>query len=129
MNMTKRTFQRYIEVTPEVRKDITQELGITHGCLSYALRYQRDGEVSRRARELAIAQGGVAYCTAPECETIHDADGKMTQIFPGDVVLIIDKTTSEAQLLKGGKVIEEYQGVTIGMLAEIQAKATSLNNN
>jgi len=54
----------------------------------------------------------------------------ISQVFvnPGDVVLIIDKTTSEAQLLKGGKVIEVYQDVTIGMLAEIQAKATSLNN-
>ena len=31
MIMTKRPFQRYIEVKPEVRKDIIQELGITHG--------------------------------------------------------------------------------------------------
>ena len=128
MNVNKTAIQRYIEVKPEVRKDIIQELGITCGGLSYALRYKRDVEISRRARELAIAQGGIAYCTIPECETIHDADGKMTQIFPGDIILVIDKTTGEAQLMKGGELIEIYHGVTIGMLSEIQARATSLNN-
>ena len=59
MNVNKTAIQRYIEVKPEVRKDIIQELGITCGGLSYALRYKRDGEISRRARELAIAQGGI----------------------------------------------------------------------
>jgi|GEM_PF-601430 hypothetical protein len=121
------TIQRYIEVKPEVRKDIMKTLGITEGGLSFALSYKRDGEVSRRARELAIAQGGMAYCTIPECETIHDANGQMTQLFPNGAVLVIDKASSEGRLMYDGELVETYHGVTIRMLSDIQIKALSLS--
>lgn len=118
--------QRYIEVTPAVRKNIMQALGITEGGLSLALKYKRDGEDSKKARKLALEQGGVVYCTAPECETIHDADGKMTQVFPNGARLIIDKATSEGRIEYNGREVSVHYHVTISMLAGLQSLASSL---
>lgn len=118
--------QRHIEVPSDVRKDIMRQLGITEGGLSLALKYKRDGEDSQKARQLALEQGGVVYCTAPECETIHDADGKMTQVFTNDARLIIDKTTGDARLEYGGRLVATYHNVTLQMLAIIQSTASEL---
>lgn len=118
--------QRHIEVSSDVRKGIMKELGITEGGLSLALKYKRDGEDSQKARQLALAQGGQVYCTIPECETIHDADGKMTQVFPNGARLIIDKTTSEGRIEHNGREVSVHYHVTISMLAGLQSLASSL---
>ena len=60
------------------------------------------------------------------CETIHDADGKMTQVFPNGARLIIDKTTSEGRIEYNGREVSVHYHVTISMLAGLQSLASSL---
>lgn len=120
------TVQRYIEVGADVRKRIMQELGITEGGLSLALNYKRDGEDARKARALALELGGEVYCSIPECETIHDADGKMIQVFSNGARLIIDKGNSEGRIEHNGKLVSLHYHVTINMLSDMQAQASIL---
>lgn len=120
------SIQRHIEVGADVRKNIMHHLKITEGGLSLALRYKRDGDTSEEARKLALAQGGRIYCTLPECETIHDADGKMTQVFPNGARLVIDKHTSEGRIEYNGREVSVHYHVTISMLAGLQQLASSL---
>ena len=96
------TMQMHIEVGADVRKHIMQTLGITEGGLSLALNYKRDGKEARKARALALELDGEVYCTIPECETIHDADGKMIQVFDNGARLIIDKGNSEGRIEYNG---------------------------
>ena len=118
--------QRHIEVGADVRKHIMQTLGITEGGLSLALNYKRDGKEARKARALAIELGGEVYCTIPECETIHDADGQMIQVFSNGARLIIDKGNSEGRIEHNGRVVSLCYHVTINMLDGLQALASNL---
>ena len=120
------TMQRHIEVDADVRKRIMRTLGITEGGLSLALKYKRDGEDAQKARILALEMGGKVYCTIPECETIHDADGKMIQVFPNGARLIIDKGSSEGRIEHNGREVSVHYHVTIAMLAGLQVLASSL---
>ena len=118
--------QRHIEVGAHVSKRIMQELDISEGGLSLALNYKRDGEDAKRARALALELGGEVYCTIPECETIHDADGQMIQVFSNGARLIIDKGNSEGRIEHNGRVVSLCYHVTINMIEGLQALATNL---
>ena len=120
------TMQRHIEVGADVRKRIMQELDISEGGLSLALNYKRDGEDAKRARALALERGGEVYCTIPECETIHDADGQMIQVFSNGARLIIDKGNSEGRIEHNGRVVSLCYHVTINMLDGLQTLASNL---
>lgn len=120
------TMQRHIEVGADVRKRIMQELDISEGGLSLALNYKRDGEGAKKARALALELGGEVYCTIPECETIHDADGQMIQVFSNGARLIIDKGNSEGRIEHNGRVVSLCYHVTINMLDGLQALASNL---
>ena len=120
------TMQRHIEVGADVRKRIMQELDISEGGLSLALNYKRDGEDAKRARTLALELGGEVYCTIPECETIHDADGQMIQVFSNGARLIIDKGNSEGRIEHNGRVVSLCYHVTINMLDGLQTLASNL---
>lgn len=120
------TMQRHIEVGADVRKRIMQELDISEGGLSLALNYKRDGEDAKRARALALELGGEVYCTIPECETIHDADGQMIQVFSNGARLIIDKGNSEGRIEHNGRVVSLCYHVTINMLDGLQTLAANL---
>ena len=120
------TMQRHIEVGADVRKRIMPELDISEGGLSLALNYKRDGEDAKRARALALELGGEVYCTIPECETIHDADGQMIQVFSNGARLIIDKGNSEGRIEHNGRVVSLCYHVTINMLDGLQTLASNL---
>lgn len=118
--------ERQIRLTTEDRRAILKETGLTDGALSLALTFRRHGEQSERARQLALERGGMVYCTAPECETIHDAEGKMVQTFANGAVITVDKASGEATLVYDGKLVATYHNVTLQMLSLIQATASEL---
>ena len=120
------TMQRHIEVGADVRKRIMQELDISEGGLSLALNYKRDGEDAKRARALALELGGEVYCTIPECETIHDADGQMIQVFSNGARLLIDQGNIEGRIEHNGRVVSLCYHVTINMLDGLQTLASNL---
>lgn len=85
---------RYIDAPREVRLRVAEELGITESAVNLALNFGRIGGKSKEARTLVLASGEATIMNyLPQCETIHDADGKMTQTFLNGLILIIDKKT------------------------------------
>lgn len=124
--MDKETMERQIRIGVDVKRAIGKETGLSSAAVSYALAFQRNGKESQRVRELALQRGGQVYCTLPECETIHDADGKMIQSFANGATITLDKATSEAKLEYRGVLVAVYHNVTIQMLSLIQGTAAKL---
>lgn len=94
----------------------------------FTVRFQLCRDVTLRFTPLSstAAKATKVYCTAPECETIHDAEGKMVQTFTNGAVITVDKASSEATLEYGGKLVATYHNVTLQMLSLIQATASEL---
>lgn len=62
--------------------------------------------------------------TAPQMETMHDADGYMRQYFPNGAMLEADKTTGVVTIYdRNGEVVVEQQNVSITQIVELQDKA------
>ena len=118
--------ERQIKIGADIKRAIKEETKLSDAAVSYALAFQRHGVESQRVRELALRYGGQVYCTLPECETIHDADGKMIQTFRNGAVIIVDKATSEVALEYKGKLVATHHDVTLQMLSLIQATAEEL---
>ena len=118
--------ERQIRIGVDIKRAIKEETGLSSAAVSYALAFQRHGKESQRVREMALQRGGQVYCTLPECETIHDADGKMIQTFDNGAIITVDKATSEATLEYCGTLVAVYHNVTIQMLALIQGTAAEL---
>lgn len=118
---------RYIEAPRQVRRHVAKLLGITDGAMSHALSYRRSGDKSTQAREMVLAhEDAKIYRYLPECETIHDADGTMSQWFASGVELIAYKDDNRVELWRDGKLLASYYDVTIARLSLIQREAANL---
>lgn len=124
--------KRYIDAPREVRMRVAKALGITDAAVHLALNYERHGGKSREARAMVLASGeAVIMNYLPQCETIHDAKGKMTQTFLNGLVLIVDKETGRFALYDEDKQVEGeeiHQGrvTTIPELYKLQAYVEDL---
>lgn len=92
---------RYIDAPRAIKLEVAQQLGITEFSISRALNFQRDGDKSRKARELILASGQAKIMSyLPECETIHDSEGYMRQIFANGYLLVLEKSTGKYDVYK-----------------------------
>lgn len=95
---------RLIELPIRERRKIECTLGVSKSLVSQALSYQRSGEKSEEVREMALRlPEGRQMRYLPECETIHDANGMMRQIFPNGHLLVVDKATGVYRAYFGGE--------------------------
>ena len=91
---------RRIEVSTEVRNKIIKTFGVTGKTVSNALNYTGERgqtDLAKRIRIMALENGGRHMASWPECETIHDANGMMRQIFDNGATIEVDKQTGDAQ--------------------------------
>jgi hypothetical protein len=115
--------KKEIVVSTEGRKKIMKAFGITHAAVSYALTFKRDSELSRRIRKFALQLGGMEIPVYEDCETIHDANGKMIQDFGKGVQLICEKETGHCEIREGNVVLEEFHDIKLNQLDSIQRRA------
>lgn len=118
--------KKQILVSPEVRKQIIERIGIKESGLSLALAYQRNGELSERARALALELGGEVVCVAPEMQTIHDSDNMMIQTMPNGAKVICDKITGDVRVEYKGDLVAHYPNARISTLTIAQSIASQL---
>lgn len=118
--------KKQILVTPKIRKEVVERIGIKYSSLALALAYQRNGELSERARQLALELGGEEVCISSTMETIHDADGRMVQVMPNGATVISDKETGDVRVEYRGDVVAVYPNARISTLKQIQALAAQL---
>ena len=121
---------RRIEVTTEVRRKIEKTFGVTRKTVANALNYTGDRgqtDLAKRIRVMALENGGRHMVSWPECETIHDALGIMTQTFDNGSRIEVDKHTGDACWFdpKGVKRGEQ-KSISIPQLYVMQELAASI---
>lgn len=124
------TSNRRIEVSTEVRNNIIKTFGVTGRTVNNALNYnggsRSQTDLAKRIRIMALENGGRHMAIWPECETIHDANGMMRQIFDNGATIEVDKQTGDAQWFdpKGVKRGEQ-KNISIQQLYVMQELAAS----
>lgn len=119
--------KRQIEVSKEVRENIEKVFGCSRMSVWRALNYADDSEKSKRIRVYAVKNGGTVLVTAPECETIHDANGYMRQRFNNGALIEIDKNSGHADVYdRFGRKMQQHDNVGIQQLYTIQEFAAAL---
>lgn len=119
-------YKKYVYVNQEVRARLLRETGMSEAGLWKALNYETNGAQSIQARDLAIEYGGENRCDLPECETIHDKEGRMIQTFANGAVIICDKASGNIQVEYNGEVVASYPNARISTIAQAQAMASGL---
>nr|DAM86023.1 MAG TPA: hypothetical protein [Caudoviricetes sp.] len=119
--------EKQVAVTKENRDFLAKAFNVTPQMVWLSLTYQKDTELARRIRSLAIKRGGVIVNTLPECETIHDADGYMRQYFPNGALVECNKKTGHVDIIWQGTAIHGFNNVTISELYSIQDMAQKLS--
>lgn len=117
---------KYVSVSQDVRNRIIQETGMTPAGLWKALNFVSNGDMSLLAREKALAYGGEVRCDLPECETIHDAEGRMLQTMPNGAMVICEKSSGEVRVEYKGTVVSIYPDARISTLTAAQELASKL---
>lgn len=122
------TSKRFISVTPDVHAKLEKLFSVSKLTIQRALRYYKvNSPIAPRIRKAALENGGVTMCLTPECETIHDSNGCMTQRFPSGASIVIDKETERATLLSSsGAAIEVVEHCSIRDLTRLQVRADAV---
>lgn len=118
--------KRFIAITDKQRDLITGAFGVTVRMVRYALTFERDTDLARRIRKLALQSGGVMMCVTKEIETIHDADGKMTQLMPNGAVIELDHSTGNATVYYKGEPRIGVENIRVREIASLQSAALKL---
>lgn len=118
--------KKYVYVNQEVRSRIQAETKMSDAGLWKALNYESNGRQSVRVRELALSYGGEIRCDIPECETIHDAEGRMIQTFANGALIICDKASGDMRVEHKGEIISTFPDARISTLKVAQALASQL---
>lgn len=101
---------RYIEAPRAIRAQVAEQLGISWATMCFALNYKRNGEKSEKARELVLSSGqAVIMRYLPECETIHDKNGIMKQVFSNGYVILVNKVSGEVQIYDNLGVLKSVE--------------------
>lgn len=117
---------RYIEAPIHIKKSVCAELGIGESTLHHALRYSRDGEQSRLARERVLASGEAKIMRyIPENEAILCVGGVMRQYFDNGYLLVVDMVTGRYSAYAEGEEVEGEENMsgklsTVRSLLEVQ---------
>ena len=96
---------------------------VTTRCIRAALSYSSKSDLADKIRKLAVMKGAVDTLELPVKETIHDADGVMTQDLGKGWMLKADKRSGEVILTRRGHVIERRQNPTLSEIVAMQERA------
>lgn len=109
--------KRHIRLTPEARKQLALDLGVSDSYIYDAIYYRRNGKMAKKIREAAITLGGryVDPEFVPTCTT-EFKDGQIRHTFATGVVLSVDWKTGLAVITEGDKVV--WKGENLNFLAQ-----------
>jgi len=110
--------KRHIKLTPEARKQLALDLGVSDSYIYDAIYYRRNGKMAKKIRETAIFLGGryVDPEFIPTCTTEFE-DGQIRHTFATGVVLTVDCKTGRAEITEGGEATI-YRGSDLNFLAK-----------
>lgn len=109
--------KRHIRLTPEARKQLALDLGVSDSYIYDAVYYRRNGKMAKKIREAAIALGGryVDPEFIPNCTTEFTPGGLIRHTFSTGVVLTIARKTGIATVIVEGEVA--FKGENLDFLS------------
>ena len=121
-------YKQFIDVSQDTHAKLERIFQVSKITVWRALQFiSGNAERAARIRKAALENGGTLMCTTPECETLHDSDGHIYQIFPNGAMLDIDKTTGTAILtMRDGTIASRQEQCTIRDLVRLQNYANIL---
>lgn len=121
--------KKYIHVTKEVREKLMENFGVTNVMVWYALTFhpnRGNSDLAKRIRCCAIQNGGIVLNELPAVETFHDHDGYMRQYLPNGVLLEVNKSNGDVDVIFKGESVKHYENVFVRDLKGIQNWAATL---
>lgn len=118
--------EKRIELNRDGQAFICRAFDITDRMVRKALSYEKDTDLARRIRSLALQKGGQVMYTLSEMETMHDAYGMIRQYLPGGVTIELSKTDGSGRIVRQGKTLWEGKNVKVEDIEKIQQMAARL---
>lgn len=121
--------RKFIKTTKAEREKLMEIFRCGEKTIANALNYNSARGFSEKTKRIRIAareMGCLTYNVVLEMETIHDADGKMTQVFPNGAVMELDKITGEGTLTFKGMTVLKVEGVDLKMVGRMQEAALKM---
>lgn len=93
-----------------------------------ALNYLTFSERAKSVRRYALANGGriVEQDFLPNCSIRHTTE-EIIHSFPGEIVVRINRKTSNAKVLQNGKEIESYEQISLDSWGNLLFHAQELS--
>lgn len=114
----------WIAATPEVKDSLIRLFRVTERMVTGALSYERNTELARRIRAIAL-QLGATELEVSSPFTLHDSDGFMRQHFANGALLELSKSTGEGRAWFHGQLRQRWDNVKVAEIAAIQAEVQS----
>lgn len=119
--------KKQILATSENKAFLAKAFGCTPMTVWRALNFERDNELARKIRHLALQRGGRITGGDEELEmdfeTIHDtANGRMIQRFGRRVQIVVDRKNAEVTVYVDDEAKEMYSNLTIPEFIKLQGK-------
>lgn len=118
--------KRFIAITKTDREFLMATFKVDVRTVRNALSYAINSNLCKRIRKVALERGGVKMVTSKEIETIHDADGVMTQLLPNGAVIEADKLSGILTVYFKGVPMMTVDNPRLSELPAIQRSALVL---
>lgn len=118
--------KKYIHIQKADREFIMKAFKVTERMIYYATHYEKDTDLAKKIRTLALERGGIVMVETPEWETLYDADGYMRQ-YRGDVLLEFSKTEPVCDVYKKGVKVRHFENLMTSDIQGIQDWTSTLN--
>ncbi len=119
----------YIKINEELRAELITRFNTTRMTVWRSCNYLQNTELGRSIREYALAHGGVRLMESgyiPRCNIQHDSRGGWTQDFGNGVTVLF--AGGQAEICRGGLVVETYRDVTIETWGNILFEAQAMSD-
>ena len=118
--------KKYIHVTKEVREHMMKIFGVSSVMVWKALTFESESILANKIRKAAFENFGILMNELPVVETFHDHDNYMRQYFPNGVLLEVNKSNGDVDVIFKGSSIKHYENVFVKDLKGIQNWAEAL---
>lgn len=106
----------------ETKAFLIKTFGCTRQAVWQALNFERNSELARKIRTLALKRGGkLTEGYVPDCETsFNESEGTMDVTFGERVKIIVHRDTDAVEVLVDGDVKDSYEKLSVFDFTQLQ---------
>lgn len=106
----------------ETKAFLIKTFGCTRQAVWQALNFERNSELARKIRTLALKRGGkLTEGYIPDCETsFNESEGTMDVTFGERVKIIVHRDTDAVEVVVDGDVKDSYEKLSVFDFTQLQ---------